>query len=126
MDPFNPKRLSLGRDKTALAKLRAKDRPPRHIPGEKFLKGPVPLTWLARAGQLPGKAVQVSVVLWFFAGLKDTRTVALPNATLSLFGVNRNAKYRALDLLEEANLVAVERHPGCNPLVTLLDAKEPQ
>jgi DNA-binding transcriptional ArsR family regulator len=122
MDPFNPKILSLGRDKTALAKLRAKDRPPRHIPGEKFLKGPVPLTWLARAGQLPGKVVQVGIGLWFLAGLKHTRTVSLSSALLRSFGVDRSAKRRALGWLEQAGLISVERRPGRNPRVTLLDA----
>ncbi len=126
MDPFNPQRLSLGTDKTAWAKPRAKEKLPRHKPGEKFLKGPVPLAWLAHAGQLPGKSLHVGIVLWFFAGLKHTRTVALPSATLALFSVNRNAKYRALKALQQANLIEVERHPGSNPRVTLLDAKEPQ
>ncbi|HKF94008.1 MAG TPA: hypothetical protein VKB96_05275 [Gammaproteobacteria bacterium] len=126
MGPFDIKRLSLELGKTALAKPHDKEKPPRHKPGEKFLKGPVPLTWLASAAQLPGKALHVSVVLWFFAGLKKTRIVSLPNKTLRLFGVSRNAKYRALGALEKAGLVVVERPPGRNPLVTLLDAGKPQ
>ncbi len=126
MDPFDIKRLSLGTDKTALAKARVKEKPPHHKSGEKFLRGPVPLGWLARAARLPGKALHVGIVLWFFAGLKNARTVSLPNNTLRLFDVNRNAKYRALESLEGGRLIAVERHPGRNPLVTLLDAENPQ
>jgi DNA-binding transcriptional ArsR family regulator len=126
MDPFNPKRLVLGTGKAAWAKPRAKEKPPHHKQGEKFLKGPVPLTWLARAAQLPGKALHIGVVLWFLAGLKNTRSVSLPSTALRLFGIDRSAKRRALGWLEEAGLVIVARHPGRNPRVTLLDAKEPQ
>jgi hypothetical protein len=122
MNPFNPKHLALGTDKTTLAKPRAKEKPPCHKPGEKFLKGPVPLAWLARAGQLPGKAVQVGIGLWYLAGLKHTRTVSLSSALLRSFGVDRRAKRRALGWLEQAGLIIVARHPGRNPRVTLLDA----
>jgi hypothetical protein len=124
MDPFDLKRLSLRRDRPAHAKPPSHKKPLRHKPGENFLKGPVPLTWLARAGQLPGKSLHLGIVLWFLAGLKNTRSVSLPSSVLQLFGVDRSAKRRALDWLEKAGLVAVERYPGCNPLVTLLHARD--
>ena len=126
MDPFDPKRFSRGTDKAALAKPHAKEKLPRHKQGQKFLRGPVPLGWLANAAQLPGKALHVSIVIWFLAGLTKAPAVSLPNKTLRLFGVNRNAKYRALESLEKANLTAVERHAGRSPLVTLLDAENRQ
>jgi hypothetical protein len=126
MDPFNPKRFSLGTDKAALAKPYLNEKPPHHKSREKFLKGPIPLSWLAYAARLPGKALHVGVVLWFYAGLKHSRTVALPNTTLRSFGVNRNAKYRALTALQNAGLIEVEGQPGCNPRVTLLDTENPK
>jgi len=92
----------------------------RHNPREKFLKGPIPLNWLAKAAQLPGKACQISVVLWFLAGLNKNQTVALSNKWLREFGVSRYAQYRGLKALEEANLVTVNRHVGRNPTVTIL------
>jgi hypothetical protein len=126
MDPFDPKRLALGTNKTALATPHANKKPPRHKPGDKFLKGPVPLAWLCSAGRLPGKALHIGVALWFLAGMKNTRSVWLTSTVLQLFGVDRNAKRRALVWLEEAGLIIVERHPGRNPLVTLLDAENQQ
>jgi hypothetical protein len=93
----------------------------RRKSGGKFLKGPVSLDWLATAGQLPGKSLHVGIVLWFLAGVCRTRTVALPNRVLSLFGVDRHAKYRALNYLEQAGLVKCERHTGRCPRVTILD-----
>jgi DNA-binding MarR family transcriptional regulator len=38
-----------------------------------------------------------------------------------MLGVGRHSAYRGLKRLEEANLVKVERHPGRNPIVTVLD-----
>jgi hypothetical protein len=101
-------------------------KPPRHRAGEKFLKGPVPLTWLARAAQLPGKSLHVGIVLWFVAGLHRRRTVPLSSELLSLLGVDRHAKYRALAWLEHEGLVAIDRRPGCNPIVTLLEPEAMQ
>ena len=95
---------------------------PRHKRGETFLKGPVPLGWLAQAACLPGKALHVGVFLWFLAGLKNTCVVLLANGRLSGFGVNRSAKYRALNSLEAAGLVSVQRRRGRSPRVTLLEA----
>ena len=97
---------------------------PRHKPGEKFLKGPVPLNWLAGAGRLPGKSLHVGVALWFLTGVHRTRTVALPNGILALLGVDRHAKYRALNYLEQAGLIEREHHDGRSPVVTLLSVRE--
>ena len=119
MDPLDPKRLALP---TSKAKPTANTKPPRHRPGEKFLKGPVPWGWLTRAAHQPGKALHVATALWFLAGLKSTRTVTLSGSVLSNLGVNRHSGYRGLAALENAGLLSVERHPGRNPVVTLLDA----
>jgi hypothetical protein len=96
-------------------------KPPRHKRGEKFLKGPVPLNWLTTAAQLPGKALHVSVELWFQAGLKESRHIKLSTAHLLKYGVKRNSIYRALEKLEAAHLISVKRHRGRLAVVTLLD-----
>jgi len=97
-----------------------------HKPGEKFLKGPVPLRWLTQAARLRGRSLDLGVALWFLAGLHRARTVSLPNSVLAQFGVGRHAKYRALNWLEQDALVIVERRPGRNPVVTLLEAVKVQ
>ncbi len=89
-----------------------------------FLKGPIPLHWLAVAGGLPGKALQVGVVLWFRAGMERSTTVSAPSKVLAEFGVDRFAKRRALDALAGVGLVAVVHRRGRNPVVTLLTPPE--
>jgi hypothetical protein len=94
-------------------------KPPRYISGELFLRGPIPLAWLAAAGQIGGKALHVGVYLWHLAGLNDDMTVKLFTGKLRYIGVTRQAAYLALAGLEREGLIFVERRAGAHPLVTL-------
>ena len=96
-------------------------RPPRHKTGERFLKGPIPWSWLTAAARLPGKALHVAIVLWFKAGMANRRTVSVSLSGMKQLGVARNTARRGLAALERGELVDVERKPGCSPTVTLLD-----
>jgi hypothetical protein len=80
----------------------------------------MPLSWFQRACRLPGKAPLVAVLLWYRSRLERSATVTLSQAFLGQFGVSRQAKYRALESLEAAGLVALRRRSHKNPEVTLL------
>lgn len=114
----DPQRLS--RPAVPVASL-TPSRPPRHWPGQRFLKGPIPLDWLQAAACLPGKACQVGLALWYRAGLECTATVVLSNSVLKDFGVDRHAKYRALQALAGADLITIAKTPGKSPTVTILE-----
>src|SRR5262245_64613619 len=78
----------------------------------KFLRGPIPLSWLGPVLCLPGqKVLAVALAIWFVAGLQRKREgLKLTSATLHDFGVkDRSAKYRALNTLEQAGLIRVGR-----------------
>jgi hypothetical protein len=95
------------------------------IKGE-FLKGPVPLAWLSSAARLAGKApLAVGLAIWFEAGRRRSNEFILTTAILARFNVSRKAKYRALEILEEARLIRVYRKPRRNPVVTILDGETP-
>jgi hypothetical protein len=86
-----------------------------------FLKGPIPLAWLSPATRLAGKApLATALAIWFEAGRRRADEVILTTRILDRFGVNRKAKYRALDALEGAGLIAVLRRPRQNPVVRIL------
>jgi hypothetical protein len=90
--------------------------------GQSFLKGPIPWVWLSRAAQCPGRALHVALMFWFQAGLlKKTADVPLSLSRLRNLGTSRFAAARGLAALEKAGLVAVIRHRGRKPVVTLLD-----
>ncbi len=121
MDPFpNPEALSLPPGAIPPRKP-AQTRAPRHRRGEMFLRGPIPLDWIARASQLGGKALQVGIALWFVAGMKRTWSVPLNLSQSERFGFDRFSGSRGLAVLEGAGLVRVERHPGRKPIVAILD-----
>ena len=87
----------------------------------RFIKGPVPWLWIEMAARLPGKALAVGLALRRLAGATKSKTVRLATSEVETLGVDRNAKSRALRKLEQAGLVTVERRPGCQPKVTILD-----
>jgi hypothetical protein len=87
----------------------------------RFLKGPIPLDWLAEAAILPGKALHVGLLLWYLAGLNKRRgDLPLSPSQLPVFGLNRYSAYRGVIRLEAAGLVTVARQRGRAPRVTLV------
>ena len=104
-----PAKIPTGREK----------QPPRHKPGEKFLKGPIPWPWIELAGALPGKALAIGLAVWREAGCRHERTVPL---NLSNQGIPRRTAQRGLQALESAGLVSIQHRDGRPPLVTLLSA----
>jgi hypothetical protein len=92
---------------------------------KELLAGPIPMEWLEMAAKLPGKALHTGIALWFAAGLAKTVKVPLSNIAGCRFGLDRNSKYRALDWLEGARLISVERRLGKTPIVTILNLEPP-
>ena len=86
----------------------------------RFLRGPVPLDWLQQSALLPGRAVHLGIALWFLDGFRQTGTIKAEPKLLREFGMDRHASYRALNRLEKAGLISVERKKGAAPMVTLL------
>ena len=64
--------------------------------------------------------MHLAVVLLHLAALEQRDRVTLSNRACEKFGLDRNAKYRALLSLEGAGLVRVQRNLGRSPVVELL------
>ncbi len=86
----------------------------------KFLKGPVPWSWLERAMSLPGKALHVGIQVWHQMGLTRSSEVSISMSAMDRMGVDRFASSRGLAALEKAGLVSVVRHSGRKAIVTVL------
>lgn len=97
------------------------ERPPRHKPGEKFLKGPIPWEWIVRAGQLPGSAMVVGLILWREAGLVNRRDVQFCLSKVDAFSKSVGAARYGLRSLKSAGLITVRHRPGRCLDVTILD-----
>lgn len=69
---------------------------------------------------LPGKALQVALLLWQEAGCRRKGTVRFRLASVTMLKIHPDTGKRGLRALEEAGLVAIRRHPGRALEVTLL------
>jgi DNA-binding transcriptional ArsR family regulator len=86
----------------------------------KFIAGPVPVSWVCQAGRLGVKALLVGLTLWHIRGLRKINTFIVSNLMLDAWGIQPDAKSRALRKLEMAGLITVERRGKRSPQVTLL------
>lgn len=87
---------------------------------ELFLRGPIPLEWLAKAAALPGKTLNLAVALCWLHGMSKGKPFLLTGGALMHLNVERGAANRGLARLEEAGLIQVDRKPGRRPTVTIL------
>ena len=86
---------------------------------ELFLRGPIPLEWLARAAALPGKTLNVAIALWWHHGMAKDQPFKLTRRALKDLSVERDAAGLALTRLEQAGLIQVERNPGQRPTIIM-------
>jgi hypothetical protein len=81
----------------------------------------VPLGWatdVTEAINAPG--YMVFTLLAYLAWKTKSSTFVLSNDYLKRYGVDRDAKHRALVRLEKAGVILIERHGHHAPIVTLL------
>lgn len=86
----------------------------------KFIAGPVDVVWLSQARKLGVTALWVGLGLWFLRGLKKSDSFLVSNLILQEWGVQSDAKSRALSKLAKAGLIAIERRGKRSPCVTLV------
>ena len=121
-DPFDPETLRLPPEIAAKIgkKTPGQPRQKRERRTEPFLQ--IPHGAIVAGSKVLRGTKQFLVWLYVFHRVwADKRnTVVVANQTLSVWGVGRREKYKALRLLEEAGLISVEWRQRRSPLVTLL------
>jgi hypothetical protein len=106
--------------------LETRRRPPRHRPGDPFIRGPVPHAWIASACRLPGAGLQVAIASRFLCcRFRSENRWGLDVIADGLRISTRSAR-RGFHSAELAGLLAVEREPGCKLAVSVLDLPEPE
>jgi DNA-binding transcriptional ArsR family regulator len=86
----------------------------------KFIAGPIDVQWVIQASQFGVKAQLVGLALWHLKGLRRSDTFIVSNLMLREWGVQPDAKSRALRALERAGLIRVERQGKRSPQVSLI------
>src|SRR4051812_32415396 len=88
-----------------------------------FIAGKIPLDWVSRACRECKSARTLATIwaIWHKRGLEGRdEDLKLTTVALKRLGVDRTAKSRALNELEELGLIRVTRRAAKNPLVTIL------
>jgi DNA-binding transcriptional ArsR family regulator len=86
----------------------------------KFIGGPIDVPWVVQASRLGVKALLVGLALWHLKKLRQADAFTVSNLMLQEWGVQPDAKSRALRALEKAGLIRVERCGKRSPRVTLI------
>jgi DNA-binding transcriptional ArsR family regulator len=76
---------------------------------------------VCQASRLGVKALLVGLALWHLKGLRRDDSFLVSNLMLQEWGIQPDAKRRALRKLEKAGLITVERQGKRSPRVTLVD-----
>jgi hypothetical protein len=120
-DPFEPDSLRLPTDEsTQVFGEVVQPCRKRKVRG-KHLQGPVPWDWLLLASRLPGKALAVGLILWFWANALKKKVVRYRPAQVRALGVHPCTARRGLQALADAGLVSIHYPPGRCLEVTILD-----
>lgn len=100
----------------------ATDAKPRMMT-QRFIKGPIPVSWLRKANSLPGHtALPLGLCLWHQAGLERSKAdLRLTTKLKGQFELKDRSVTDALKALEKAELVSVQRPPGRCAIVTILE-----
>jgi hypothetical protein len=110
---------SMRLDRDGLQKTVFQGRRPAPI-RDRFIKGPISVPWVRRASRLGVKALLVGLALWYVKGLRNSPTFKLSNLMVREWGIQPDAKRRALHKLEQAGLISIERRGKRSPQVTLI------
>src|ERR1043166_1065444 len=89
-----------------------------------FIKGPIPLNWVFKAGKLPGKALAIGMLLHFESGLNRSKIVRFRPQLAGRFGFHRDTAKRAIRQLQKAKLIQVTHTPGQCLTIELVDCCE--
>jgi hypothetical protein len=101
-------------------------RPPWHLPGDPFIKGPVPHAWIASACRLPGSGLHVAMAYRFLCCRFQWENRWGLEAIADGLRISARSARRGFHAAELAGFLAVEREPGCKLAVSILDLPEPE
>lgn len=88
-----------------------------------FLRGPVPMSWIAKAYEVAGgSGLMLGLSLWWVSGMTKSRTFSVNIRRLEV-GQSLRSKWRALEKLEDAGLIRRTHEPGKKLRVELLDTE---
>jgi hypothetical protein len=110
----------------SIGDLTGRRRPPRHRPGDPFVKGPITHAWIASACRLAGAGLPVAMALRFLCSRFRSENRWGLDAIAGGLRISPRSARRGLHAAELAGLLCVAREPGCKLTVSVLDLPEPE
>lgn len=105
---------------TTLRPTRSAAKSARAKPDGYFVKGPIPLAWLLTAANLGGGPAKAGTLIWFAAGLWGSYyEISLQPRLWQEHFSCRQTFYRALEQLQTAGLIDLDRGRGRSPIVSI-------
>jgi hypothetical protein len=99
--------------------------PPRHRPGDPFIKGPIPYAWIASACRLPGSGLRVAMSYRFLCSrFRRENRWGLDKIARGL-RLSLRPVQRGLHAAELAGLLSASREPGRKLAVSVSDVPGP-
>jgi hypothetical protein len=91
--------------------------------GSPFVRGPLPLAWLAAAKKAGGSALAVGLSLWFQRGVRsNSLPVKVTRSVARHMALSRGQTYRGLAALQAAGLVTIVKGGrGRRPVVEIVE-----
>jgi hypothetical protein len=88
--------------------------------GKHFVKGPIPLEWLAAVAALEGKCLNVALAIQWLNGMSSGRSFTLTPKALRSLNVSDDTANGCLSLMEKAQLISVRRRAGRRSEISVL------
>lgn len=91
----------------------------------RFIKGPIPVAWMASAIRLRGSsATKVAVALFYQRGLRKDDEFRIEPARFRELGIDDTARRRGLKQLKSAGLIEVTQRPGQSHVITMVGVED--
>ena len=86
-----------------------------------FIHREISKAWFQALSECGSTCVHLVIVLRYWLFLEKSDKISATSRKFEKFGISKFQKLRALRELEEKGLIKVERRPGSNPEVMVLD-----
>lgn len=93
---------------------------PKPLPGEGFIKGPIPFGWMRIATDCGTKGAAVGLLIWYAAGWQRKNPIRFSRSVYDQLGIHPKTCRRVLLRMQEASIVSLDLHRGRSPVVTIL------
>lgn len=91
---------------------------------KRFIKGPIPVPWMAKAFSLTPSAEKCAVALCYQRGLYRKDEFKIEPARFRELGIDETARRRGLNELERAGLISLQKRASKTPVVKLIGLVE--